>query len=82
MEDILKNKKNPTTQPPHYVAPPLLTEKEIDIEGKKSNKEFIKTSLLMSKAELDAANESADQKKQKIVKGIIDPTPGLIIDDQ
>ena len=36
----------------------------------------------MSKAELDAANESADQKKQKIVKGIIDPTPGLIIDDQ
>ena len=82
MEDILKNKKNPTTQPPHCVAPPLLTEKEIDIEGKKSNKEFIKTSLLMSKAELDAANESADQKKQKIVKGIIDPTPGLIIDDQ
>ena len=68
--------------PPPYVPPPLLTEKEIEIERNKENKEFIKTSLLMSKDELDAANESADQKNKKIIKGTIDPTPGLFIDDQ
>ena len=36
----------------------------------------------MIKDELDIANESADQKNKKIIKDIIDPTPGLFIDDQ
>ena len=36
----------------------------------------------MSKDELDAANEVADQKNKEIIKGIIDPTPGLFIDDE
>ena len=36
----------------------------------------------MSKNELDAANESADQKNKKTIKEIIDPTPGLFINDQ
>ena len=36
----------------------------------------------MSKDELDAANESADQQKKKIIRGITDPTPGLFIDDK
>ena len=34
----------------------------------------------MSKIKLDAANESADQKNKKIIRNIIDPTPGLFID--
>ena len=36
----------------------------------------------MSKDELDAANESADQKNKKIIRDIIDPMPGLFIDDK
>ena len=36
----------------------------------------------MSKDELDPANEFADQKNKKIIKNIIDPTPGLFINDQ
>ena len=51
------------TLPPPYVPPPLLTNKEIETERNKANDGFIKTSLQMSKDELDAANESADQKK-------------------
>ena len=35
----------------------------------------------MIKDELDIANKSADQKNKKIIKDIIDPTPGLFIDD-
>ena len=68
--------------PPPYVPPPLLTEKEIEIERNKAKEEFIKTSLLMSKDELDTANEFADQKNKKVIKDIIDPTPGLFINDQ
>ena len=80
MEDIWE--KTPPTPPPPCVPPPLLTKKEIEIERNKANKEFIKTSLLMNKDELDAANVSADQKNKKVIKDIIDPTPGPFIDDQ
>ena len=74
--------KNPPTSPPPYVPPPLLKEKEREIEKNKSNEEFIKTFLLMNKDKLHAANESTDQKNKKIIKDIIDPTPGLFVDDQ
>ena len=36
----------------------------------------------MSKDELDAANEFADQKNKKIIRDIIVSTPGLFIDDK
>ena len=36
----------------------------------------------MSKDELDALNESADQKYEKLSRDTIDPTPGLFIDDK
>ena len=36
----------------------------------------------MSKDELDAVNESADQKNKKIIRDITDLTPGLFIDDK
>ena len=36
----------------------------------------------MSTDERDAANEFADQKNKKIINDIIDPNPGLFINDQ
>ena len=80
MKDILKNKEKHQCCLPPYVPPPLLTEIEIEIERNKTKEDFIKKSLLMSKDELDAANESADQKTKKLIKYIIDQTPGLFID--
>ena len=82
MEEILKNKKNLATPPPPIVPPPLLTKKEIETERNKENKDFIKAPLQMNKNELDAANESADQKNKKVIRDIMDPTPGLFIDDK
>ena len=82
MEDVSKNKKIPPLLPPPYVSPPLLTAKEVEVERNKISKHFNKTSLQMSKDELDAANEFADQKNKKIIKDIIDPNPGFFIDDQ
>ena len=60
----------------------MLTAKEVETERNKANYDFIRTSMQMSKDELDAANEVADQKNKEIIKGIIDPTPGLFIDDE
>ena len=80
MEEILK--KPPPTLPPPYVPAPLLTKKEIETERDKANDDFIKIFLQMSKDELDALNESANQKNKKIRRDIIDPTPGLFIDDK
>ena len=38
--------------------------------------------MLLNKDQLDASNEATDQKNKKIIKDIIDPTPGLFIDDK
>ena len=38
--------------------------------------------MQMSKDEIDAANKFSDEKNKKIVKDIIDPTPGLFINNQ
>ena len=46
----------------------LLTAKEREVGWDKINKDFIKTSLQMTKVELDAANEIADQKNKKIIR--------------
>ena len=36
----------------------------------------------MSKDKLNAANEVVAQKNKEIIKGIIDPTPALFIDEE
>ena len=70
MEEILKNKqtKKTPTLPLPYLPPLLLPKKEIETEINKANNDFIKTSLQMSKDELDVVNEYADQKSKKIIK--------------
>ena len=70
MEEILKNKqtKKMPSLPLPYLPPPLLPKKEIEIEINKANNDFIKTSLQMSKDELDVVNKYADQKSQKIIR--------------
>ena len=70
MEEILKNKQKKTTPTPPlpYLPPPLLPKKEIETEINKANNNFIKTSLQMSKDELDVVNEYAVQKSKKIIR--------------
>ena len=63
--------------PPPYIPPLLLTAKNLEIERNKINNSFIKISLQMTKDQLDAVNEFADQKNKKIIKDTIAPNPGL-----
>ena len=60
----------------------VLTTNEIRRKRERTNAEFLKESLLLNKDQLDASNKAADQKNKKIIKDIIDPTPGLFIDDK
>ena len=67
--------------PPDYIPPPLLIADEILNETTKRNEEFIKTSLAIRDEEIKAENEIADQKMKKLIKDIIDPTPGVFVND-
>ena len=60
----------------------MLTVKDTENERNKTNDDFIRTSMQMSKDKLSAANEVVAQKNKEIIKGIIDPTPGLFIDEE
>lgn len=47
----------------------------------KKKKEFLKTAIVINKLELDATTENANNKTEQIIRDIIDPTPGLFVDD-
>ena len=74
MEDVLKNKHriatcslSPTpTPPPPTIAISKRNKQNKEVERNKINEDFIKTSLQMTKDELDTANGFADQKNKKI----------------
>ena len=80
MDDILQNKIKPLTPPPPpYSPPPLLTTNDIKMERERINAEFLITSLLLNKDQLDASNEDADQKNKKIIKYIIIQHQGFLL---
>ena len=54
MDNILQKKIKPLTSPPPYSPPPLLTPNELKTEREKINAEFLKTSWLLNKDQLDA----------------------------
>lgn len=47
---------------------------------KKRKKIFFKTTVRIDKPELDAATGNANNKNEKIIIDILDPTPGLFVD--
>ena len=66
---------------PAFEPKPLLTADQIFNETIKKNEEFIKTSLEIRDEEMKAENEIADEKAKKIIKDIVNPVPGLFIND-
>ena len=45
-------------------------------------KKTIKTVMTINKTNLDAPIENADEKNEKIISDLINPTSGLFVDDQ
>ena len=46
----------------------------------KIDSDFLKTSLTLSKTNLDASIEAAEEKNRMVIQDMIDPTPGLFVD--
>ena len=69
-------KRTPIRIPP---IPPSLLDTPSDMREKDSA--FLKTSLTMSRPNLDASIEAAEEENEKILRDIVDPTPGLVVDD-
>ena len=61
---------------------PLLGEKEINKIYNETKEDYLKTAVTINKTDLDATIENADKKNEKIITDLINPTPGLFVDDQ
>ena len=43
---------------------------------------FLKTSFTLAKTNLDASIEAAEEENKEVIKSIIDPTPGFVVDEK
>ena len=60
----------------------MLNEKQIKETYDNTKEDYLKTAIKINKTDLDAAVENADEKNEKIISDVIDPTPGLFVNDQ
>ena len=60
---------------------PLLSEKEINKIYNETKEDYLKTAITVNKTDLDATIENADKKNEKIITDLINPMPGLFVDD-
>ena len=59
-----------------------LTEKEIRVFYDKEKTDYLKKTLKLNAVDLESAAEVADSENEKLFQEIINPTPGLTLDDQ
>ena len=81
-EKYTKQEKIPPPPPPHFTSTPLKSKNEINKTYDDSKEEYLKTAITINKIDLDTTTENADDKNKKTVSDIIDPMPGLFVDDK
>ena len=69
-------KRTPILRPPL----PIFFTRDSSLSERDSS--FLKTSFTMAKPNLDASIEAAEEKNRKIIQDIVDPTPGLFVDEK
>ena len=87
LKKYFKKEKKPPTPPSRYTSPPLLLtqKKKINKTYDDIKENYLKTALTINKIDLDAAigdAVNADEKNEKIISNLINPTSGLFVDDQ
>ena len=65
---------------PFSSSTPLKT-KEINNIYDEEKENYLQTAITINKTDLDAAVENAEESNKELINDIIDPTPGLIVDD-
>ena len=83
-EDINTMTENNVTPeiPEDFVSPFPLTTEEIKKQTKQEGENFVRASLTLREGELRAADKIADEENKDIIKSIVDPTPGLLVNDE
>ena len=81
VDKMIKKEIKPPSPLPPYIPPPELMDK-IDTDNLRQQLygEFLRTAIIISKTELDAANKRADEKNKELIKSIVNPTPTLLIE--
>ena len=75
-----EGKESPLLQKPLFSSTPLKT-KEINKIYDEVKEKFLQTAITIKKTDLDVAVENAEESNKEVINDIIDPTPGLIVDD-
>ena len=75
-----KKGKKPPMPPPRSSSTPLKT-KQINKLYDEAKEDYLETAMTINKTDLDTAVRSADKKNEEIITEIIDPMPGLKVDD-
>ena len=75
-----KEKKSLLPPKPFFSSTPLKT-KEINKIYDEEKQNYLQTAITINKTDLDAAVENAEESNKEVINDIIDPTPGLIVDD-
>ena len=70
-------KRSPLQRPP---LPKILTDETNSVN--ESDSLFLKTSFTLAKTNLDTSIEAVEEENKEIIKDIIDPTPGFIVDEK
>ena len=81
INNMIKKNERPET-PESFVLPFPLTTEEVKKQTKQEGKDFIQTLLTLREEELKTADEIANEENKGIIKSIVDPTPGLLVDDE
>ena len=83
-EDLAKyrkeGKKPPLLPKPLSYSAPLKT-KEINEIYDEEKENHLQTAIKINKTDLDAVVENAEESNTEIIYDMIDPTPGLVVDD-
>ena len=82
LEKYVKQEKILPPPPPRFTSTPLKSEKEIHKTYDDAKEEYLKTAITINKTDLDAAIENVDDKNEKIVRDIINPTPDIFVNDK
>ena len=69
------------SEKPMQTSTPL-TEKDIKAFHGKEKMDYLKKAMKLNTVELESAAEVADSENEKLFQEIINPTPGLTLDDE
>ena len=81
VDDVIKKDIIPEI-PVDFILPTPLTSEEIKKQTREEDENFIETAVAFREEELKAADEIADEENKNVIKSIVNPTPGLVVDDE